>query len=358
MNWRNISVGHEKYVRFSPTCDFSGFLGNKGMGRKVILDDAEQGASTQAIGVPTGSIGEVEEAIAIDENEVGTNSQPPRVKDQVEDVEMTDVGADMEAESSPKRERTASPSPTPRKRRRSGNSKPNSTETDLRTRNGPALTSRRTRSHVEFVVPPRNGDSPTKLKKYASRKPLVPESPVPVKKTSPIKTKASAREPAPATSTDEEGEPIPTKRAPPEKPQKRKPYESESEEEQESSDKPTPGPSKPKPTQRLAQESSPVPDHADGASTRGRRSAARKADEKLKGIMPDVINFQKEMKRGVVVNEWEKAEKEQERMEHTKEKEREKLKESTRGKVKEKGKRRRSDIRYHTSEWVFQLTQN
>ena len=355
MNWRNLSVGHEKYVRFSPTCDFSGFLGNKGMGRNVILDDAERGAPTQDLGVPTGSIVEVEEAIAVDENDVGTDSQRPRVKDEAEDVEMTDTGADTEAKFSPKRERTASPSPTPRKRRRSVNAKPNSTEeTGVRTLNVLALTSRRTRSKVEVVVPPRNGDSPTKPKKPISHKLLVPESPISAKEKSPVKVRTSARKSVPANNRDEEEEPASTKR-PQRKTQKRKRHESESEAEPE---EPTPGPSKPKPARRSTQESSPVPARVDNVPVRGRRSAAQKADEKLKGIMPDVINFQKQMKRGVVVGAWEKAEREQEVAEKTNDKERENKRENKREKVKETAKRRRSDMRYDISKCIFQPTQS
>ena len=87
--------------------------------------------------------------------------------------------------------------------------------------------------------------------------------------------------------------------------------------------------------------------------------AAQKADERLKGIMPDVINFQKRMKRGMVVGEWEKAEKEQERVKKAKGKEREKLKENAREKVKETTKRRRSDMRYDAPEHsVFKPTQS
>lgn len=341
MNWRNLSVGQEKYVRFSPACDFSGFLGNKGMGRKVILNDVP----TQDLGAPTESVVEVEEAIAIDENDVGTNSQRLYTKNEVEDVEMMDTGTDKEPKSSSKRERTASLSPTPRKTRRSGNAKHNSTEeTALRTPK-PALTTRRTHPHVEVVISSRKAGLFVNHRKSESHV-LVSESPISVKKTSPVTVKTSARKFIPAIDTDEEEEPVSTKRAPPKKPQRRKRHESESEEEQERAKKPTPGPSKPnpKPTQRPAQESSPAPD-VDDAPARGRRSAARKADEKLRDIMPDVINFQKQMKRGLVVGDWEKAGKEQERVEKTKEKEREKLKENAREKVKETARRRRSDVR-------------
>lgn len=353
MNWRNLSVGHEKYVRFSPTCDFSGFLGNKGMGRKVILDDAEQSVPTQGLSAPTDSVMEVEEAIAVDVNDLGTNSMG-----EAEDVDMSDTGANIKAKPSPKREHTASPSPAPRKRRRSGNAKPNSTEeTDLRTPSGLPLTGRRTRSQVEVevAVPPRNVRTPTNLKKTASHKSVVPESSASAKTASPVKPRSSARKSVPAIEKDNEEEPVSTKRASPKKPQKRKRHETESEEEQELSEEPTPGPSKPKPTQRPAQESSPVPTRVDNAPARGRRSAAQKADEKLKDIMPDVINFQKQMKRGVVVGDWEKAEKEQERVEKTKE-EKEKLKENTREKAKETARRRRSDVRYVTSRRMFQQT--
>ena len=114
VNWRNLSVGHEKYVRFSPACDCSGFLGDKGIGRKVILDDAEQDVPAQDFAAPTGSIREVEEAIAVDENDVGTGSQPPRVNHEGEDVEMVDgdapdLGVDMEVDVPSKLNRTASP---------------------------------------------------------------------------------------------------------------------------------------------------------------------------------------------------------------------------------------------------------
>lgn len=348
MNWRNLSVGHEKYVRFSSTCDFSGFLGNKGMGRKVILDDAEQDHPTQHLRAPTDSVVEVEEAIAVDGNGAGTNSQRPHVKDETEDVEMMDTDVDMEAKSSPKHERTASPSPTPRKRRRSSNAKPSSNEGANPTLKKPVLTSRRTRSQVDVVVPPRNSRNPAKLEQSTSHKLLVSESPVSVRTASSVKAKTPGKKSVLALDTDEEREPVSTKRAPPKQTQKRKRRESESEEEPELSEEPTPGPSKPKLTQKPARESSPAPSH--DAPARGRRSAAQKADEKLKGIMPDVINFQKQMKRGVVVGEWEKAEKEQERVEK---KEREKLKENTRENVKETTKRRRSDMRYDALERAY-----
>lgn len=366
MNWRNLSVGQEKYVRFSPTCDFSGFLGDKGMGRKVILDDAGHDVPTPNLGAPTGSIMEVEEAVAVDENEAGTNSP---AKEESEDVEM-DTDADAEASASPKRERTASPSPTPRKRRRSGNAKPDIPEkTDSATPKKPALTGRRTHSLFEVVVPPRpgrvspkKGEASTSAKKPASRRVMVPESPVATRKPSPVKAKTPAKKSLPAEEDEEESEdsdedePAPTKPSPRKKVQKRKRYESESEDEGE---RPTPGPSKSKPAQRPTIESSPPPVRANEAPIRGRRSAAQKADEKLKDIMPDVINFEKQMKRGVVVGEWERRAKEQEKADKTKEKEKEKeksrekekekSKENSKEKAKEPAKRRRSDIRYDSS---------
>jgi hypothetical protein len=173
-----------------------------------------------------------------------------------------------------------------------------------------------------------------------------------VKRSNPVKLKTHAGKWIPAVEEDEdaeEEEPVSTKRAPPKKTQKRGRYESESEEEP---GKPTPGPSKPKPTQAMKATqrpplgSSPPPTHPNSAPLRGRRSAAQKADEKLKDIMPDVINFQKQMKRGTVVGEWEKAEKEQERADKTKEKE--KSKENAREKMKETAKRRRSGVRYES----------
>ena len=338
------------------------------MGRKVILDDAEQGAPTQDPSAPTGSINEVEEAIAVDENEIGTNSQRPRTKDETEDVEMLDndaPGADMDIEVEVdvpvKRSPTASPSPTPRKRRRSGNSKPSITEENDSSPDRPVLTRHRTRSHVEVVVPPRpdyasprKENTSTKVKKTASHKLVAPESPVSTRRSSPVKVKTPARKSVTAVEEkeeeEEEEEPAPTKRAPPKKTQKRKRDESESEEEHKRREKPTPGPSKPKPTQamrttqRPAQGSSPPPAGPGDAPLRGRRSAAQRADEKLKDIMPDVINFQKQMKRGTVVGEWEKSTKEQEKADKkTKE---EKSKENARDKMEETTKRRRSDIRY------------
>ena len=301
VSWRNLSVGHEKFVRFSSTCNFSGLLGSKGMGRKVILDDAGLDAPTRDLGTPTASTAEVEE-VATDDNDFGTSSQRPRVKAGAEDVVMADTGAD---------------------------------------------------------VPLRNGGSPIKLGKPTSYKSLVSKSPISTKETRSVKAKISARKSVPAINREEEEEPASTKGAPPKKTQKRKRHESESEEEEELSEEPTPGPSKLKSTRRPAQESSPAPEHADDAPVHGRRSAAQKADERLKGIMPDMINFQKQMKRGMVAGEWEKAENEQERVEKTKEKEREKLKENAREKVKETTKRRRSDMRYEAPEHsVFKPTQS
>jgi hypothetical protein len=82
VRWQNLSVGQEKYVRFSPTCDFSGFLGDKGMGRTVILDDAEHGVHPRGLGALTDSV--------VDENDLGTDSPRPRVKDEAEDAETAD----------------------------------------------------------------------------------------------------------------------------------------------------------------------------------------------------------------------------------------------------------------------------
>ena len=332
------------------------------MGRKVILDDAEQGAPTQELGVPTGSIREVEEAIAVDDNDPGTSSEHPRTKGEAEDVEMADdevpgPGVDTGVSVPPKRERTASPAPAPKKRRRSGNAKPSVTEeSDSRTPTRSTLTRARTHAQVEVVMPPRpdyapsrTDSTPAKAKKPVSRKLVASESPVSVRKPSPVKARTPARKSVTGVEEEEE-EPISTKRAPSKKTQKRR-DESSSEEDHEPPEKPTPGPSNPKTTRvtratpGTAQGSSPPPAHPDYVPSRGRRSAAQKADEKLKGIMPDVINFQKEMKRGVVVNEWEKEEKEQERADK-KTKEKEKSKENARDKTKETGKRRRSDIRY------------
>ena len=325
------------------------------MGRKVILDDAEQGALTQDLNAPTGSIWEVEEAIAVNGDDLGAGSEHPRAEGEDEDIEMADgdrpeAGVDVEVNAPSKRERTASRSPAPKKRRRSGNAKPSViVESDSRTSSRPALTRR---TQVEVVMPPRPDyapprNPPAKLKKSASRKLVASESPVSAKKSSPIKSKTPTRKSAAAV---EEEEPVPIKRALPKKAQKKRRDESESEEDHESPEKPTPGPSNPKPaqvtrtTRRPPQESSPPPAHLDDAPSRGRRSAAQKADEKLKDIMPDVINFQKEMKRGIVVSEWEKAEKQQERADKkTKE---EKSKENARDKMEETTKRRRSDIRY------------
>ena len=340
------------------------------MGRKVILEDAEQDVRTQDLNVPTESIREVEEAIAVDDNDLGTSNERPRTKGETEDVEMADgetpePGVDTGVDAPPKRERTASPSPAPKKRRRSGNSKPGITEeSGSRTPGRPAQTRGRTNSHVEVVMPPhpdyappRKDTTPAKGKKPTSHQVAASESSVSVKKSSPVKAKTPARKSVPRAEEEEE-EPASTKRALSKKSQKRRRDESESEEDHELPEKPTPGPSNPKPahvtrvTRRLPQESSPPP--ADDAPSRGRRSAAQKADEKLKDIMPDVINFQKEMKRGSVVNEWEKAEKEQERADK-KTKEKEKSKENARDKMKETGKRRRSDVRYD-SELFLQPT--
>ena len=363
VNWRNLSVGHEKYVRFSPACDCSGFLGNKGMGRKVILDDAEQDVPTQDFGVPTGSIREVEEAIAVDENDLGTGSEHPFVKDETEDVEMLDNDApdadvDIEMDVPSDREPTASPSPSPQKRRRSGNSK-HSVAEEKGSR-------RRTRSQVEVVMPPRpdyssprRENTSTKVKKSVSRKLMASESPASSKKSSPVKVKTPMRKSVAAVEEEEEEEeePVSAKRALSKKGQKRKRDDSESEEEHERPEKPTPGPSKPKSTQatrttqRHAQESSPPPARLADVPLRGRRSAAQKADEKLKDIMPDVINFQKQMKRGTVVGEWEKAEREQDRADK-RTKEKEKSKENARLKAK----RRRGDVRYDSSQSILQPT--
>ena len=340
----------------------------------VILDDAEHKVPTQGLGAPTDSVVEVEEAIAVDENDIGADSQRHRVKNEAEDVEMAntdppDVDADAEENVSPKRERTASPSPTPRKRRRSRNAKSDIVEeTDSRASNVPAAISRRSRSQVEVVVPPRsghvpprNGDSSTKVKKSASHKVVASESPVASKKSSPVKMRTPARKSIPAFEEDSEEEPVSAKRVLPKLAKKRKRHETSSEEEQsEESEKPIPGPSKPKSTratQQHLQESSPPPALTNDVPARGRRSAAQRADEKLKDIMPDVINFQKQMKRGVVVGEWEK--KDPDRMDKTKEKdkekekEKEKAKENTRQKAKETANRRRSDTRYRPSGVYF-----
>lgn len=346
------------------------------MGRKVILDDAEQVVPTQDFAIPTGSIREVEEAIAVDENDIGT-SQHPRVKDEAEDVEMVDndapdAGVDMEVDVPPEHNRTASPSPTPQKRRRSGNAKPGVTEeNDSRTPNRSALTRLRAQSQVEVVVPPRpdyassrkDSISPPKIAKSASRKLVTSEPSTTTKKSTPVKVKTLARKSV--VAVEEEEEPTSTKRPSP-KTQKRKRDESEEEEEEEEElpEKPIPGPSKLKPTrstrtvQRRAQESSPPAANLDDVPSRGRRSAAQKADEKLKDIMPDVINFEKQMKRGAVVGEWEKAQKEQERADK-KAKEKEKSKENAgEKKVKEKAqKKRRSDVRYDSLELALQQTQ-
>ena len=363
VNWKNLSVGQEKYVRFSPACDCSGFLGDKGIGRQVILDDAGRDTPTQEP-VPTGSIVEVEEAIAVDENDNGTNSEHPPVKDEANDVEMVDDDAldsatDAKGGVSPKRERTASPSPTPRKRRRSGDAKPNiAEETNSKTPKKSAITGRRTFSQVEVVIPLRSdhaslrsGDATSKLRGSTSHKLIASESPVSSKRSSPAKRRASGRKSVLAAEEVEEEEEGPafTKRVLPKRTPKRKRDKTESEEEEE---QPTPGPSKPKPAltkgaRRPAQEPSQASPRSKDAPVRGRRSAAQKADEKLKDIMPDVINFEKQMKRGVVVGNWEKAAKEREKVEKAKEKEREKekSKENTGGKVKETAKRRRSDVR-------------
>ena len=362
VNWRNLSVGHEKYVRFSTTCDYSGFLGDKGIGRRVILNDAEQDAPTPDVVGPTGSMVEVEEAIAVDDNDTGTNGDSP-IKDdaEVEDVEIgandaQDMGTDVETSASPKRRRTASPSPTPRKRQKSGDAKPNITEEAGSRRSAPNR--RPTYSHVEAVILPRSGrDSSTsaQVKKPASHKLKASESPVVSKKSSPIKVKTPTRKSVTSVEEEEEEEIASTKRVLGKRVQRRERNETDSEDEQSESEKPTPGPSKPKPTQmkgtqRPRQDSSSPPAHVGNVPVRGRRSAARKADEKLKDIMPDVINFQKQMKRGAVVGEWEKAEKEQEKSDKKKDKnkdnEKEKSKENAREKVKETGKRRRSDIGY------------
>ena len=386
VNWRNLSVGQEKYVRFSPACDCSGFLGDKGIGRAVILDDAEQNAPTQDLNAPTGSIREVEEAIAVDDNDLETGTERPRVKDEDEDVEMVDgdvldAGADTGADVPPKRERTASPSPVSKKRRRSGDAKPSAAEeNDSSTPRRPALTGRRTHSQDEVAMPPhpdraspRKDKTPVsaKVKKSISHKLVASESTVSAKRSTPVKAKARTRKSVPAVeeeaeeeaeAEEEEEEPASTKRAKRKKIQKRR-DESESEEEHERPEKPAPGPSNPKPTQatkatqRPLRESPSPSVHRDDAPLRGRRSAAQKADEKLKDIMPDVINFQKQMKRGTVVGEWEKAAKEQDRADK-KTKEKEKSKENARDKAKEAAKRRRSDVRYYSSELIFRPTQD
>ena len=348
------------------------------MGRKVILDDAEQDITTQDIPAPTGSIKEVEEAIAVDENDLGTTSQYPHNEDAAEDVDMaendaSDAGVDMEVDVSPKHERIANPLPIPQKRRRSGNAKPSTTEeNDSRTPNRSGLTRRQNLSQLEVVVPPRpdyassreDSTSSTKIKKSASRTLMAAESPVSAKKSTPVKVKTPARKSVAAVEEEKRAGPTSSKRPSPKKIQKRKRDESESEEEHERPEKPTSGPSKSKPSQsvratqqRRAKESSPPPARLDDAPSRGRRFAAQKADEKLKDIMPDVINFEKQMKRGTVVSEWEKAQKEQERADK-KVKEKGKSTENAGEKAKERApKKRRSDVRYDPSELILQPTQ-
>ena len=387
VNWRNLSVGHEKYVRFSPTCDCSVFLGGKGMGRKVILEDAEQDIAPQGLAVPTGSIREVEEAIAVDENDLGTSSQHPNAKGGPEDVEMVDgdapdVDEEMEVDVPPRPESAAKPSPTPMKRRRSGNSKPSAAEvTDSETPGRSALDSRQIQSQAEVAVPPRPGfatpkkdgtSSTAKVRRLASHTVVAAESPVSAKKQALIRARTHARKSATVFETEkeedeeeegedeeeegedeeEEEERTSSMRPPLKKTQKRKRNESESDEEHEQLEQPTPGPSKPKSTkatqQRRAQDSSPPPAYLDDIPSRGRRSAAQKAGEKLKDIMPDVINFEKEMRRGNVVSEWDKANTQRERSEK-KAKEKEKSKENAGEKLKERAsKKRRSDVRYVT----------
>lgn len=349
-------------------------MGDKGIGRAVILDDAEKKVPAQDLIVSTGSIREVEEAIAVDENDLGTSIEPHRTKDEAEDVEMVDgdaldPGADMGVDVPPKRERTASPSPAPKKRRRSGGAKPSTAEeNDSDTPRRPLPTRRRIHSPVEVPTPrpdhtsSRKDDTPasTKLKKSTSHKLVASETVVSAKKSTPVKAKASARESIPTVEEEgeEEEEPVSAKRSHRKKSHKRERDESESDEEHERLGKPTPGPSKPKATQttratqRPLQESPSPSVRQDDAPSRGRRSAAQRADEKLKDIMPDVINFQKEMKRGSVISEWEKTEKEQERTDK-KTKEKEKSKENTRDKMKETGKKRRSDVRYSSSGSIF-----
>lgn len=337
----------------------------------MILDDTERGAPTQDFAVPTASIREVEEAINADEVDLGTSNQHPRAKDEAEDVEMVDddvdAGTNMDMDVSPKREPTASPSPTPKKRLRSRNTKPSVTENGSGTPDQPALTERRTHSRIEVVVPPRpdyassrEDNASARVKRSTSHIPVASESPVPTKKSNSAKVKTPGRKSvATANVEEEEEEPVSTKRAPLKRAQKRKRDEPESEEEHEQPEKPTPGSSKHKPTQstkatqRRVQDSSPPPTPVDGAPSRGRRSAAQRADEKLKDIMPDVINFEKQMKRGTVIGEWERVEKEQERADK-KAKEKEKLKENAGEKVKERAKRRRSDVRYGSSELLLQ----
>ena len=71
--------------------------------------------------------------------------------------------------------------------------------------------------------------------------------------------------------------------------------------------------------------------------------------------MPDVINFEKQMKRGNVVGEWEKADTQKERSD--KKAKEEKSKENAREKVKERAsKKRRSDVRYDSPVLISQPT--
>jgi mediator of DNA damage checkpoint protein 1 len=80
VRWKDITVGVEKYIKFPPGVDFSVILGEKGVGRKVLLQDAEldvpessnssAGMEVEAVMPLQSSANEVEEAVLIGENEL------------------------------------------------------------------------------------------------------------------------------------------------------------------------------------------------------------------------------------------------------------------------------------------------
>ena len=337
IQWRNLSVGLEKYVVFPPGLDFSDHLGERGIQREVILealpDLMAEMALSQGNVIPVGMgsnhhdgenpspiakklpsprrTKEIEDNIGRTETEhpmdIDAQSEPARARDDHMQVDEPAVSRRLMQNSKPKRAGRSGRANEASSPPRQAIPKPR------RIPEGPSSSSRR-RSRVHSETSERDVPAPT-IKKLVSiaTSSLVgsPSSKVP-RQQSPSKSPAttsfskldsvlmppigtgdaSAFQSSPRHPSATKAK---TKTSSPEKVKSKGGHVSRSELiSGEHSDVPPPLSS---PTLDTTL------DREEGSSIRrtSRRSAANKATQRLREeVMPDLVNFEKEMRRGQV----------------------------------------------------------
>ncbi|KAI0271257.1 hypothetical protein BC834DRAFT_966777 [Gloeopeniophorella convolvens] len=253
IQWRNLSVGLEKYVTFTPGLDFSAHLGERGIQREVIQDGLSDLVAEMALTPKAASAPEDE---GPDDHDAGNQPPTPPITPRLRTYKHTpsaskrqrrlDSDATEDEDEAPPTKRsvltkTMAAIGSPAKGKEKAPQKPPS--------NAAPATPRR---QLSVLMPP-----------VGTGEALLKSPHLSPKKTSPTKGKPKSRAVAPEEEASSSGQYV-----------------------------------RPRPS--LAAETS--MDQEEVSFRQGsRRSAANKASQRLRDeIMPDVVNFEKEMRRGRV----------------------------------------------------------